>query len=615
MAMQNGLGDTNVWVISALVLGLLLGWLFGWLSTRARARAELEAAASAKADIQGELDEARHTLAEHDTRLAEQESQNETLLKQKAVAEQNTQELQNDFDDLTAKIELLESSQSESSDEIQALEDTIASLENKLEADRAALQAETEKLLAEKNKELTTLNDELGALKGELAASKDAQSASVKHALAENEALVSALKNENEGLVADKHSLAQQLQAATAQIDETQTTLEQTKAALSVREQADRPNTSQLSYLQDQVSELKQLRDNLRGEISRLESSLALWQHKHARAQEALSSAEQNIATLQQTLEDSSQTDPSYERLLKIKDQEILKHKEQAHAVQTRLISAHEEVKAREFKINELNGALEKLHNRDRRELASATQRLEQQQTAQAEERRTHAARAESLQQDKTQLENSITTINRDLQQTQQEIKRLREEQRELSRQLNETKSELAQKNRDTVEYAQRNAELDAQIAALQSELDSEHHRYAELSKDRQAKLNVNQTLHADIAQQHQEIVALKQKLAAAEKARVTAAPTTAAKSSNADESRPANLLNKKPAKADDLKRISGVGPKLETMLNKLGIYRFSQIAEFKAKDVAWVDQHIETFKGRIYRDEWVKQAKKLAKE
>ncbi|VAW17857.1 NADH-ubiquinone oxidoreductase chain E [hydrothermal vent metagenome] len=64
---------------------------------------------------------------------------------------------------------------------------------------------------------------------------------------------------------------------------------------------------------------------------------------------------------------------------------------------------------------------------------------------------------------------------------------------------------------------------------------------------------------------------------------------------------------------ADDLKRISGVGPKLEGVLNGLGIYRFDQIAAWTAEHIAWVDARLK-FKGRIERDDWIGQAKALAR-
>ena len=71
--------------------------------------------------------------------------------------------------------------------------------------------------------------------------------------------------------------------------------------------------------------------------------------------------------------------------------------------------------------------------------------------------------------------------------------------------------------------------------------------------------------------------------------------------------------LAKPKGKADDLKLISGVGPKLEQTLNKLGFWHFAQIAKWMKKDIAIVDDEL-SFKGRIERDDWVKQAKALAK-
>jgi len=65
---------------------------------------------------------------------------------------------------------------------------------------------------------------------------------------------------------------------------------------------------------------------------------------------------------------------------------------------------------------------------------------------------------------------------------------------------------------------------------------------------------------------------------------------------------------------ADDLKQIKGVGPKLEKMLNKMGVFHFDQVASWRSKEVQWVDDNLEGFKGRVSRDGWVKQAKVLAK-
>jgi NADH-quinone oxidoreductase subunit E len=84
-----------------------------------------------------------------------------------------------------------------------------------------------------------------------------------------------------------------------------------------------------------------------------------------------------------------------------------------------------------------------------------------------------------------------------------------------------------------------------------------------------------------------------------------------AAKPSLEDKNRPAGIA--KPDAPDDLKLISGVGPKIEGTLHALGIFTFSQVAGWKKAEREWVDGYLN-FKGRIERDDWVKQAKVLAK-
>ena len=63
----------------------------------------------------------------------------------------------------------------------------------------------------------------------------------------------------------------------------------------------------------------------------------------------------------------------------------------------------------------------------------------------------------------------------------------------------------------------------------------------------------------------------------------------------------------------DDLTLIKGVGPALKKLCNKLGFWHFDQIASWTDAEVAWVDENLEGFKGRVTRDQWVEQAKILA--
>ncbi len=79
-------------------------------------------------------------------------------------------------------------------------------------------------------------------------------------------------------------------------------------------------------------------------------------------------------------------------------------------------------------------------------------------------------------------------------------------------------------------------------------------------------------------------------------------------------EREPELLTAPRGGQADDLKRISGVGPKLEGVLNDLGFYHFDQIAAWGPAEVAWVDARLK-FKGRIERDDWMSQAAALASD
>ncbi len=78
------------------------------------------------------------------------------------------------------------------------------------------------------------------------------------------------------------------------------------------------------------------------------------------------------------------------------------------------------------------------------------------------------------------------------------------------------------------------------------------------------------------------------------------------------EEEAPEVLTAARDGKADNLKLLKGVGPKLEETLNSLGFYHYDQIAAWTEAQVAWVDARLK-FKGRIERDGWIEQAKQLA--
>lgn len=99
---------------------------------------------------------------------------------------------------------------------------------------------------------------------------------------------------------------------------------------------------------------------------------------------------------------------------------------------------------------------------------------------------------------------------------------------------------------------------------------------------------------------------------AAAPAAAAPAAKPTEAPKAAAAATAPA-LFTAPAGQSDDLKLISGVGPVLEGKLNAIGITTWAQVAALKKAEIDKLEDHL-AFPGRVARDEWIKQAKALAK-
>jgi large subunit ribosomal protein L21 len=108
------------------------------------------------------------------------------------------------------------------------------------------------------------------------------------------------------------------------------------------------------------------------------------------------------------------------------------------------------------------------------------------------------------------------------------------------------------------------------------------------------------------------EILATGAKPKVAAKAKPAAKPK--AEAADAAPTKPGNLLEAPKGEADDLSKISGVGPKLVEKLAANGVFHFWQIAEWGPADIAAMDDLL-SFKGRIERDNWIEQAKQFAAE
>jgi len=68
-----------------------------------------------------------------------------------------------------------------------------------------------------------------------------------------------------------------------------------------------------------------------------------------------------------------------------------------------------------------------------------------------------------------------------------------------------------------------------------------------------------------------------------------------------------ANLSEK-----DDLKKLEGIGPFIETKLNDVGIYTYEQVSMLDSELISLITDAIQFFPGRIEKDDWMGQAASL---
>lgn len=76
----------------------------------------------------------------------------------------------------------------------------------------------------------------------------------------------------------------------------------------------------------------------------------------------------------------------------------------------------------------------------------------------------------------------------------------------------------------------------------------------------------------------------------------------------------PRGLAAPRAGQADELRRISGIGPRVERSLHRLGVFHYDQIARWNAAECEAVSLFLG-FAGRVAREQWILQARMLAAE
>ncbi len=219
-----------------------------------------------------------------------------------------------------------------------------------------------------------------------------------------------------------------------------------------------------------------------------------------------------------------------------------------------------------------------------------------------------HKKRAEESQSKISSLESKFEEKERELTKFQQEKERLEKDLLDASKakeEVSKLKASLQEKESEASKrYALMQSEFDSKLDAVKSEQDSTNNTLllAQLASMEQ-KL---QEAHEEKRKYQKDFEVLNK-----QRSKEKTMPQKHSESTTSHFTKKPNFLKQPNGKADDLQRIKGIGGTLNGVLNNLGVYHFSQIASWEKDEIAWVDEHL-SFSGRIEREEWVPQAKKL---
>jgi predicted flap endonuclease-1-like 5' DNA nuclease len=164
---------------------------------------------------------------------------------------------------------------------------------------------------------------------------------------------------------------------------------------------------------------------------------------------------------------------------------------------------------------------------------------------------------------------------------------------------------------------AWRNRHLESRVRFLEGKLadlenEGEHVRPAEDQNDEATRLRWrNRYLEGRVKYLEEELVRTGGLAPVSEPSLPRGPDAAPARAAPSEGDRPVLFDAPRGGEADDLKLISGIGPKLEQKLNSIGIWHYDQIASWTQREIDWVNAAI-SFRGRIEREKWVSQARAM---
>ena len=204
----------------------------------------------------------------------------------------------------------------------------------------------------------------------------------------------------------------------------------------------------------------------------------------------------------------------------------------------------------------------------------------------------------------------------------QREIKDVRSNLETVLSQRDQLRSDMA----NVSDVSAVSEEKDEKIFQLSRELESWHQRLPPLIEKYRSRNEEAVKLEAQLAAAELRIEQLENQLGddqtRIEAVRDPGALTSGQGASNDDASAADSNSASQPLShadnedqhslRDNLKQIKGIGPAIEKTLNDMGIYRFQQIADMTEYDIDRVAERLKGFHSRIYRENWIGQAREL---
>ncbi|MCK6500786.1 MAG: hypothetical protein L6Q38_15015, partial [Nitrospira sp.] len=153
--------------------------------------------------------------------------------------------------------------------------------------------------------------------------------------------------------------------------------------------------------------------------------------------------------------------------------------------------------------------------------------------------------------------------------------------------------------------------ERDGEIQRLRGSVEELERFRGEVEKKEIALREAEERRVMDVSEREEEIAALRKRLV---EYRVAQRFSTQARQ-NPDPGPVSQLAlnsdpDNQPQQKDDLKQIHGIGPVMERVLNRMGMFTFRQIAQWNDQDVEQMASQLNTFPDRIRHDNWIAGAK-----